>query len=349
MYIARPDFVEYVDKLIADQNYSKVEQILLQIDSMHPDYGELQLRLIQVQRFIQAYETGIIDQAHLLEKQGRWQISESMYLGGLSVVPRSRRLREEMTAFMRRNEYAINKLKAEVLINATESLLNNKLVYEELLKIAYKDRRIDYDVQRNNRELSKAAHLLQTYGQSALSQQDYHFAYECLSLANRLAPAPEVQKALDITSEHLISEEKVSSVSKTAESLSIIIKPRRSSKKIQEKESAEPVLLRAYMEAVRAGRLHQAMRYMEMLIQQQPDNKEIKLLKRDLDALVSSKVEVEYDMAVRLYSQGDIEEAVIAWKNILPLNPDNVKLKSDIARAERVLANIKRISKQKMN
>lgn len=352
IYIVRPDFLEYVDKLIADQEYSKAEQILLHVDSLNPNYGELRLRLEKVQHFIHAYETGIINQANLLEAQGRWQIAEDMYVGGLNTLPFSQQLREAKAAFMQRNQHAVNKLKAQALINNITSLLNNKAIYDELLHTAYRDRRINSDIKHNNHELKKAIPLLLSYGQEALNKGDYLFAHECLSLAYRLSPVTEIREILDIAGLHLASEDTVAITVMAEEKpakKATTTKLWRHSNHTKIKTAEEPILLRAYMEAVRSGRLHQAVRYMEMLMKQQPASKEINGLKSDLDRLIATKVEVEYDVAVRLYSEGDVKQALAVWKSILPLDPGNIKLKSDIARAKRVLANIRRITDQHAN
>lgn len=274
------------------------------------------------------FEREAIRRAVRLEQQDAWDQAKLVLEQAVEAVPDSRILSSALAQFDRRRAAREEVLRAELAIHQGEQLLKDAEAYRRLERVkggglfTWLEGR-DY---RHRRKESAAA--LRGHADNALGRQDYYLARRCLALAVQLD-----------TGEHGARERLRQLDRKIAEIRGRAIhhdpdRPERTSGGRLQAQIAELI------EALEAGRLLDVQKRLEVLQRRHPDNDRLQALALELNGRVRQAIE----KGKVLYSEGKVEQALELWREMQPLDPENIELRSSISRAEKVLQNLRVLS-----
>ncbi|MDW7773178.1 MAG: hypothetical protein SCH71_09850 [Desulfobulbaceae bacterium] len=177
--------------------------------------------------------------------------------------------------------------------------------------------------ERDNRarELRLAAELMD-FGEYSLDKGNYTLAEECIDLSYQLASSSAKKTILDSI---------------------------RKKKKLREDSHRKNELIEAYRKAYDRGDFSMARYHLEALIALDSNNETALELKTQLDSDIKLRVEEGIIQAKTLYSQGQINQALVIWEELFKIDPENGELASFIARAKKVSTKIKTLEKSMPN
>ncbi len=283
----------------------------------------------------QKFEHRVIQKAISLEQQDDWEAAEELLWQANRVVPSSQALRTARMQFDDRRTIRQEVIRAELAIHQGEQLMQNASAYESLQRVAsvkflgwievkaYKSRRAD------------SAKKLEDFADKALAREDYYLARRCLSLSHRLQNDKEVKKKLKLADAYIKQVKKRN----TGKSSS------RSRWSINDNADAE-LLVGEIHHALQKNDFLTAKRELSNLRRQYPDYRGLVSINSQYGLQLDRHINNVIEEGKVLYSEGAVEEALKVWQKIKPLAPNHVELLSSIARAEKVLQNLRMLKVQ---
>ncbi len=327
----------WISDLIEQQQYSKVEQLLEQGAGPHVDEQWRRDRLALVKELIWTQEREYIRSAVQAENQRDWRTAQRTFLNGLRHLPNSQIMRAAYQQYKQRRQVHEEVLQAELLITEGERLMKDARTYEKLIDIKSSSIIQRWRAMNVNLTRKRVAKKLSRHSQLAVQRTDYTLARRCLSLANRLHSTPATVLALNDLNQY------IKPLTPKARKLS----PRKAvvAKAAAPSNTFDSQLL-ALKSRLAAGELLQVQQQLTRLQRAYPSNIELDVLSAELKTAIDAKVINDTERGKVLYSQGRVELALTVWRDVLPLAPNNTELKSKIARAERLLQNIKHLNQK---
>ncbi|MDJ0808110.1 MAG: tetratricopeptide repeat protein [Gammaproteobacteria bacterium] len=254
----------------------------------------------------------------LLEQAIAQGLGNDDYLTALSEINQQQRSHED-------------ELQAKLLLEETRSLQKQLPI---LNRLAYSDPHNSHVAEQL---LSARSGLI--LNRQALSEcgwqqsgQNNSLARQCLELALSIKADEEDQRLLS-----QLTEKKVNTLRKE-------VQKQRGIREKALKDRSEDRLQHA-RQLFRSGHYAKARKQLKQLLSEDPDNQAaIKLL-----AQLQTKVEAYMDSLLktgdRMYREGEIEGAKAIWQAALNLDPNDVRVKEKIKRADRVLKNLESLRK----
>lgn len=312
-----PEVVEGISQQVM------VRQQLQEIGPGDPQYREEQLAdLNAAKNRIWQFERHVIAAAVRYEQKQQWREADQIFAKALKYVPNSVILQAARKQLDERRDERGQALRAELSINEGEQLLKDARSYEQIAQLSPSSffTRLEINAYRHKRR--KASEQLLAQGKLAMERRDFALAKRCLAIAERLDSTAEVRDALAMADTRLL-------------------KNRRTYSRQALRGSDLPEQIEQYQRTLAKGDLMLAQQQLMQMQQKFPDDAGLQSLAAELHILIEAKVAVTAQHAKVLYSEGDVQQALALWQEILPLDPDNSDLQLNISRAQRVLQNLR--------
>lgn len=339
-YAQRPDIVERVEGWIAEQEYQHALDTMRLVEPDHPDYARVEAKRRAVRSLIQAFEQGIIMQARNEAAREEWQKAYTTYERGLDRLPRSEAIRAARAQFITRRDARIDALRAQTVYNEARTLLRNVPLHAELLKTSPADRRARIEQRRIEQRAHQLAGDLLHFAEQAVARGEFGPAGDYLSLAGQLSSDPELVRGIESTA-------KARSIGLgEQEKRAKLARERQRAREAEQREAQLARLVNEYQEAVAADDLVAARGRLTSALALKPEDPELLQRQAALSADIDRRVQQGIEHGRQLYSQGKVQEALSIWGGLVELAPDDSSLQAHIARAERVLSKLERLSRQ---
>ncbi|MCW8127105.1 hypothetical protein [Microbulbifer halophilus] len=293
-----------------------------------------QQQIKQLDSSLQQFEQNAIRTASRLEKQGDWYDAAQVFQAATGVLPDSRTLNKAQQQFLQRRQLREERVRMELAIHRGEQLLHNAEAYQRLRQLKGPDVLSWLEQKNFQRKCSNSVKALQHHAQQALQRENYALAQRALKVTRKLynhdpQQDEEQRKAIDhdlALANHRLRHSKRQTV-------------RRAPKKKDSKR-----YIAELQQALKAGDLQSARQHLSRLRQESPQDPHLQPLQSRFQAQLSTRVKIAIKRGNELYSKGKIQQAVGVWREVQALDPDNVELETNIARAEKVLENLKALS-----
>ncbi|MBB5209904.1 hypothetical protein [Microbulbifer hydrolyticus] len=322
-----PDTVQQVRRQSAE---------LDQLQDMSTATPAQQQAIKQLHTSLRQFENDVISTASRFEKQGDWHRAEQVLEGAIRALPDSQELASARQAFSERRDLREARLRMELAIHEGEQLLKDVDAYHRLQQLQGPGVMTWLEQKNFHRKRRESAETLHEYSQLALQRKDYVQAQRGLKIAQRLYGDDLDQ---DQNQRQQIERELAQVNREIRQSKPQPAKPAKASRK-----NANEIPLKELQEALSAGDLLGARKQLNRLRQQWPEHPQLLFLQSELQRQVDTQVEIAIKRGNYLYSQGEIERALEAWREAKALAPENVELQANIVRAEKVLENLKALS-----
>jgi tetratricopeptide (TPR) repeat protein len=319
------DLDSRINQWLREHEYSKALDALEHVREGHSQYAQLQKRKKQVQQAAQRFEKLKLREISAHIEAEDWQAAESLLNYSMAKLPDSRKLHDAYNDFIQKRGLYLKGLYYQLYINKAEWLVKNKDVQEELFRTMPDDQATKKATEKHREEIVTVYQQLIVCGLEGQNIGDLELAEQCYLLANELNPSQTLQKTITEIQAQLARKQK-----KKALLLSERGRKLLESAKATLKQGDLKVTLQAYQKIPRKDKKHAL----------------VTAFKQELDARIRENVSQGIELGRRLYSQGQIEQALAIWNDIRELDPDNEYLISYIDRAQRVIEKLDRLKSQ---
>jgi hypothetical protein len=319
-----PQLGNKIDTLLQQNEYQVALNKLSHVNTDHPDYRGLMKKKQQVLRAAEKFENEIYNKAQQQISNDLWHDANQTYQYGIEKYGESKKLNSAYRDFLSERQSYQDELRFQLLINQAESLIKNKNIEHELYRVTPDNRDVKQELDHHEKAARQAHTRLLICGEVSEKNRDYITAEKCYTLANQI-------KKEDSTSK------KIAQVQNKIE-----VKQRNEKYRLTEKGQ---VLLSKAKQALESNNLKQALNLYKRIPAKDKNSKRAIKFKAALDKQVNQSVTQGIEVGRKLYSQGEIEQAIAVWNDLLELDPGNKNLSGHINRAQRVLEKLKQIEK----
>lgn len=325
------DLNKQVDTWMAQHEYSKILDTLQYIRPSNPNYKLLQkkrqLAIAASKRYEQAQ---ITDALNLIEK-GQWHEAELTLNTAIEKLPDSRPLHKTYQEFIKQRASYLKSLYTQLFINKAEWLVKDKPVQQQLDRTLPDDRKTREAMADYRNQTRYVYQQLLACGTDAAKMNDLVLAEQCYRLADKLQPSSSIKDTLAEIQQKLAQTQKP----------------------IQEPKPASPAisqlgrnLLEKSKKALTAGQLKLAITQYNKIPGSDKNLEIVRSYGTEMTRRIRENVNQGIELGRKLYSQGQVEQALAVWNKLRDLDPDNENLLSHIDRAERVLEKIRKLRKE---
>jgi tetratricopeptide (TPR) repeat protein len=320
-----------VDTWMAQHEYAKVLDTLQYIRPSNPKYKLLlrkrQQAVEESRRFEQAQITKALNQ---IEK-GQWHEADLTLNNAMEKLPDSRSLRKTYQEFLKQRAQYLKSLNTQLAINMAEQLVKDKPIHQQLQHTLPDDRQTRKALEDYHAQSQSIRQQLLACGTDALRVADLELAEQCYQLADKLQPSATIKDKLANIQKKLASKQMPATQQKQAEpSLSQLGQS----------------LLAKSKKALEGGHLKLALSHYDKIPSSDRNLTAVKSFGQEMHHRIRDNVNQGIELGRKLYSQGQVEQALAVWNKLRELDPDNENLLSHIDRAERVLEKIRKLRKE---
>jgi len=325
------DLDKQIDTWMAQHEYARIIDTVQYVRPSNPKYALLQKKRQQAIVEAKRYEQAQISKSLNLVEKGQWQEAELTLNDALDKLPQSAPLQKTYQEFLKQRASYLGSLNTQLTINKAEWLIKDRPVQQQIsraLPVNGKNRNV---MEQYRRESQDVFQQLVSCGNHAELSKDFALAEKCYLLADRLKPDTDIKDKLANIQKRLMTIRMHEQAQKqTAPAISQL----------------GLNLLGKSKKALQGGHLKQAIDYYDKI----PDND------RNLDMVAQYGSEMHHrirdnvnqgiELGRKLYSQGQVEQALAVWNKLRDLDPENENLLSHIDRAERVLEKVKKLREE---
>ena len=292
-----------------------------------------QRQINQLHSSLRQFEHEAIRSASRRENQGDWTGAERVLQAATDILPDSQALNSAQQQFSQRRQLREERVRMELAIHRGEQLLQDAEAYQRLQQLKGPGVLTWLELKNFQRKCGDSVQALQGHAQQALQRQDYALAQRGLKVAQQLLShdlqqdddqRKAIERDLALASGQLHQTKR---------------QPAGASLKRDHK-----ITVTELQQALDAGDLLGARQHLNRLQQQSPQDPLLLPLQSQFRAQLNSRVEAAIKRGNDLYSRAEIERALEVWREAETLDPDNVELLTNIARAEKVLENLRALS-----
>lgn len=326
---------QHVEALIGGKQYSRALRALDHGRSGSPEYPELQAQRKRLLELIRAYEQEFSGRAGKHQAQQEWVPWGALIAEAERRIPDSPVFQEEKRRFEAASRAERDRLELCRLIEEGEWLLRAAPLDEELA--ALRPGELDLKTRRSEAQerASDVARALASYGYEALERDDLDQAQRILPIALRLDPDEDLAAANARLSERLKDRKAKQE------------QEQRRVKQEQEQRSLEK-LLQSIEAAYQAQDLVKGQGLLAQAEALGKDDSRYRELRGRFDKAVAEAIARLQEEGIYLYSQGKFEPALVSWRRVLSLDPNNEQAQVNIIRAERVLDKLQHLREKQV-
>lgn len=316
---------EKIDNWLKDEEYGKASDALTYIRESHPQYAQLQNKKAIVEKRAKLYEQQQLAAIQSHMQKHEWQQAHEVVSTALKKLPDSEPLRDARQDFLQKRALYLNKLHIHQSIYKAEWLIKNKQVQEELIAATPEDTTARRNYRRYTRQVEDSYLEMVECGEECTESGELELAERCFSLANNLQPGQALQSRLNALQDKLAGQ--------------------KENRKDELTRQGQNILSEAKKQ-MQAGDLKKAIAEFSKLSIKDKNHSQSKSFKKELDTRVHEHVKQNIELGRKLYSQGEIKQALAIWNDIRELDPDNEYLISHIERAQRVLDKVNKLQEE---
>jgi hypothetical protein len=324
LYTFDDQLEQRIDTWIQQQEYGKALATLEYVRPTHAKYDRLLKKKQQILTLSKSLADDTVRRSQQHMKVYQWQEADNLYQQGLEKMPHNPQLESAYQEFNKQRDHYLTTLHYQLFIYKAQWLNKNTRIQHDLAHATPNDSSATRALKQHDEEVQTVYQELLHCGMDSINQNELELAEQCLLLAEQLQPGGKSQTALSQVQEQLALLEK----RKTN------ITPRQTEE-----------LLELSKQAMGKNNLKQSQKLFNQIPAKDHSLTPIKQFKKSLDERIANNVSQGIEMGRKLYSQGEVENALAVWNDLRELDPDNEQLDSHIERANRVLNKLKTLKK----
>lgn len=323
IYSYDSNLVQRVQQWMNEEKYITAIETINRIPATHPHYHELQINKREILERLNKLEQQTIKDSRSLAKQGEWLLALKRIDETEVKLVNAKKLAEHKQKLLIQRNKLIRKYEHEHL-NAQARYLSSRIAFYEKIRKTV-DKKEDHEFNRV--EFDK---LCQETSARLLQQAEYQYkenkyakALTTINLALSLNPDKATTSRLK-TAKNLIQK-----LNKTKQQAHIV--------------SAESLLI-SLSQRYSYALLKETKNKLDWFNQNKERKRAYRVVIKKLEAHLMLGTKHYFNMARKLYSIGEVEEALSIWLKLKEIVPNYPKLNSHISRAKKILHKLKRLS-----
>ncbi len=325
--------VELIDQLVSEHEFSKIKNLLENIDTRDSEFEALVIRRRAIRPLIVQFEQYTVRKASQLQQQDQWPQALALLNQSQQKLPDSEVLQQAEENFYQQRSARLDQIREQIDLLEGEKQLDKTPLVEKIVDIhptGISSRWQSFQHQRKNKALASE---LMTCGDKALAGQKLDLAEACFSMVRALYPEFQVDQSLAE-----IAKTRIQQANKAEE-----IAQLKADQEEKQRQQQISVLRDQYQYLAAAQWLVAAKQTLAELRVLAPGDSEVLKWAQELQTVIQTQVEEGIHRGQALYSHGKLEQALDAWESAAELDPDNPILQGHIARAERFLQKLQRL------
>ncbi len=326
MHSLDKDIDKQIDQWVKDHEYTKALDTISYVRKSNPQYAKLQKRKIKIQQTAKNFEKIKIREINAHIEAGDWQTAEKSLNYSLSKLPDSKQLQEAHREFIKKRALHLKSLYYQLYINKAEWLVKNKDVQQELSQTMPDEKAAKKALQQHQQETEQVYQQLVVCGIEGMNIGDLELAEQCFLLAEELKPSEALRSSISDIQRELSKVEKRETLVLSEKARSLLTKAKST---------------------MQSGDLKQAKKLYRKIPVQDKKHALVRAFEQELNTRIEDNIATRVEMGRKLYSQGEIKQALAIWNDIRELDPNNEYLLSHIERAQKVIDKLEELKNQK--
>ncbi len=320
------DLDKQIDQWVKQHEYTKALDTISYVSKSHPQYNKLQKRKVKIEKTAQKFEKIKLREinAHIEAKD--WHTAEKSLNYSLGKLPDSEQLQKAHREFIQKRAQHLKSLYYQLYINKAEWLVKNKDVQKELSETMPDERAAKKALQQHKQESEQVYQQLVVCGIEGMNIGDLELAEQCFLLADELKPSKALRSSISDIQKELSKVEKRETLVLSKKARGLLTKAKSS---------------------MQAGDLKQASKLYRKIPMTDKKHALVRAFKQELNSRIKDNVNTRVEMGRKLYSQGEIKQALAVWNDVRELDPNNEYLLSHIERAQKVIDKVEELKSQK--
>ncbi|WP_043315616.1 tetratricopeptide repeat protein [Microbulbifer sp. HZ11] len=297
-----------------------------------------QQQIARLEKELQQFERDVIRAAGALQVQNDWHGAMQLLKGAARLRPHSQSLSSAQQQLRERRQLHEERVRMEMAIHQGEQLLKDAQAYQRLQQLQGPGVLNWLELKNFDRKRNASAQSLLEFSQRALEREektDDQLVQRALKVARGLYG----EELLLPQNEHLRNE-----IEQELAAVNNRLRPPQPRRTPQPRKKIERLPIAELQQALASGDLVSAQQHIDRLQQKAPQHPQLTPLKSQFNMQLNARVDTALKTGNDLYSQGHIEEALTVWREAEAIAPENVELRANIARAQKLLENLRALS-----
>ncbi len=328
IYSYSDDLPQRLDKWVAEKKYNTALNTISYIQPSHKYYRIVQRKKNHILKLVTQYEKSTIEKSSRLAEHNNWLKAFELLDEAAENVPDSSKIEKHHAKLLLKRKKIIKNFEDDLLSSQAIYLAKKMLIYEKINKTVHKNETNELDITEFDRARHETTLRLAKRGELQFKKKEYDNALTTINLALKLKP----------------DEDTVLHLKKLKQRISRATQLKKSTY-IKEIKTLLSKLSQGYSHAILKETKDKIMWLNKIKGNEKVYTKLISKLKQHLSAGIKQR----FEAARKLYSKGKTQEALSIWSELEKLEPEYPKLQSHIARAEKILRKLKKLSNKPEN
>ena len=320
-----PQLEQKIDTWVKNHEYARALDTIKYVGKSHSRYEVLQRKKIDIEKTAKNYESQQLKTIQAQIENQEWQNAERNLNQSLANLPDSAALQLAHQDFIKKRAFHLMNLNCRLSINKAEWLVKNTEVQNELSRTLPDDYATKRAVNAHLEEVKEVYQQLNLCGTEAMNIGDLELAEQCFLLVEELQPGQALQATIADIQQQLAVLQKRNTV--------VLSEPGRK-------------ILNSAKLRMQDGNLKDASNQYNKIPAADKRHALVRAFRQELDTRIKNNVAQGIELGRKLYSQGEVKQALAIWNNILELDANNQHLINYIKRAERVLNKLEKLQEE---
>lgn len=328
IYSYSDDLPQRLDEWMQEKNYNTALNTIDYIKPDHKDYRIIQKKKILITKKMNAYEKSAIDKSKKLASQGNWIKAINLLDEASDNILDTDKIDKQRENLLSKRDKVITAYEDDVLYNQAINLSSKMKLYSKIKKTVSENEDNLLDISKFDEMRHETSVRLTQRSEQQFEQGQYENTLSTITLALKLKPNKDVVTRLKEIKKRV---RKINRLKK-----SFYIKDAKS-------------ILRKLSQGYSHSILNETKRTISWLERNNDNSRTNRRLIRKLKRHLSAGIKQRFEAGRKLYSEGKTQQALSIWSKLKELDPNNLKLESNINRAEKVLIKLKELSNKPGN
>ena len=333
-YIAakQDDVLTQIDVWASEQEYGKALETLNYVKTTHPQYKSLQQRKKSLLIEAQEYEQKIHQKIVRLIEQDHWAEALDLLDTAKAKYPNSRSLEKTQQLLLDRQANELQKLAQKLMLERSRWMIQARPLFRQKTIISPRDKAFKKQLEALNSEALELAVQLTRLSQQEIRRGHYSPARKHIEQALALEPTPARKQILQ-----QLKQRATKTYKRRKKAQSVVIKKQQTN------------ILQEIEKNFQNGHLIKTKMLIATLNDSEKKNPELIQLEQELERSINYRIHYHFAEANKLYTDGQFQQAIAHWQQVLLYDPGNKIAHKNILRAEKVIHKLKTLREKQQN
>ena len=333
-YIAakQDDILTQIDVWANEQEYGKAFETLNYVKKSHPQYERLQQRKKTLQIEVQEYEQNVHQEIINLISKNHWAEALDLLDRAKKKYPQGKILEKTQQLLLDRQANELQKLAQKLMLERSQWMIVALPLYKQKTIISPRDKDFKKQLEALNKEARELATQVTQLSRQEIRQGHYKQAIK------------HIKQALAL---HSNSErEQILKQLKKRASKSYKRKKKAKSAKIKKQQNT---ILLEIEKNFQNGNLIKTRMLINTLNKSERNNPELIQLEQELARSIKYRTQYHFSEANKFYTDGQFQQAIAHWEQVLLYDPENKIARKNILRARKVIKKLQTLREKQKN